>query len=345
MKARWLLLLVLLTAIIGFASGCGGGGGDDGDDSNGGSEAVPADAVAVVAGTSILKADFDRFFSQREKAAEAQGQEFPQPGTPEYADLQNQAVDFLVQRVEFAREAEALGIKVTDESVDQRLEELKNQFFEGDDAKYEAELTTLGLTDADVRADLRAQLISEQLFAEVTKDITVTADDVKTYYDENTDQFKSAESRDVAHILVETKKEADDIYQQLQDGADFETLAGKHSLDDASAENGGQLTDERGTFVHEFEEVAFALETGEIGQPVKSEFGWHVIKALKDTEQATTTSFDDAKQSIEEQLMEERQNTAMSEWVEQIRDKYAARVSYAVGFGPPPAAAAATTTP
>ena len=334
MKARWLLLLVLLTAIIGFASGCGGGGGDDGDDSNGGSEAVPADAVAVVAGTSILKADFDRFFSQREKAAEAQGQEFPQPGTPEYADLQNQAVDFLVQRVEFAREAEALGIKVTDESVDQRLEELKNQFFEGDDAKYEAELTTLGLTDADVRADLRAQLISEQLFAEVTKDITVTADDVKTYYDENTDQFKSAESRDVAHILVETKKEADDIYQQLQDGADFETLAGKHSLDDASAENGGQLTDERGTFVPEFEEVAFSLGKNQISIPIKTQYGWHIIQALSKTKKGTTTPFNQVKEPIRQQLAQDKKNKEMEKWVADMRKDLKDDTAYQVGYKP-----------
>jgi foldase protein PrsA len=344
MSRRRLPLLLLLAATIGVAAACGGGGSESGDGTTQGNEPVPADAVAIVAGTSILKADFDRFFNQREQAAEAQGQEFPQPGTPEYADLQNQAVDFLVQRIELAKEAEALGITVTEQDVDKRLEELKGQFFEGDDGQYQEELKTLGLTDDDVRADLRAQLIGEKIFAEVTKDITVTAEDVKSYYDNNTDQFKSPESRAVAHILVQTKKEADDVYRKLQEGADFGELAKELSLDDASAENGGQLTDERGTFVPEFEKVAFALETGEIGKPVKSQFGWHVITALEDTQQATTTTFEDAKESIEEQLLRERRNSTMSDWVEQVRSKYSAQVSYALGFGPPQAGSASTVT-
>jgi parvulin-like peptidyl-prolyl isomerase len=337
------LAVPAVVAVLAIAAGCGGGGDESATTQS--SDAVPADAVAVVAGTPVTKAEFDRFFDQREKAAEAQGQAFPAAGTPEYVELQNQAVDFLVQRIELAKEAESLGITVTDQAVDERVEELKNQFFGGDEAKYKEELESLGLTEEDVRADVRAQLIAEKLFDEVTKDVTVTAEDVKAYYDNNAEQFEVPESREVAHILVETKKEADELYAQLQDGADFAELAKEHSTDTASAENGGRLTDERGSFVPEFEEVAFSLETGEIGEPVKSQFGWHIIKALEDTQEAGKTSFEDAKESIEEQLLEERRNEAMSEWVNQVRSKFASQVAYAVGFSPPPAPSTTATTP
>jgi parvulin-like peptidyl-prolyl isomerase len=331
----------VLVAVLAVVAGCGGGGSSGG--TTGSAEDVPPDAVAIVGGIPIAKSDFDRFFSQREKAAEAQGQPFPKAGTPEYVDLQNQAVDFLVQRIELAKEAQTLGISVTDGDVNTRVDELKNQFFEGDDAKYQKELETLGLTDADVRADVKAQLISEKIFDMVTKDVTVTDADVKKYYDENTDQFKVPESREVAHILVETRKEADDLYTQLQEGANFEELAKEHSTDTGSARDGGRLTDERGTFVPEFEEVAFGLETGEFGEPVKSQFGWHIIKALADTKPAATTSFADAKESIEQQLLEQRRNEAMTTWVDQVRTKYASQVAYAVGFAPP--ASGTATTP
>jgi parvulin-like peptidyl-prolyl isomerase len=340
--SRLFLVVPVLVAAVAIAAGCGGGG-DDQAATTQGSENVPADAVAVVAGTPVTKAEFDRFFAQREKAAEAQGQQFPDAGTPEYVQLQNQAVDFLVQRIELAKEAESLGIAVTDQQVTARVDELKDQFFSGDDAKYQEELKALGLTEQDVRADVRAQLIAEQIFDQVTKDVTVTAEDVKSYYDDNTEQFEVPESREVAHILVETKKEAQDLYAQLQDGADFAALAKEHSTDTASAENGGKLTDERGSFVPEFEEVAFALDTGAVGEPVKSQFGWHIIKALEDTQPAETTSFEDAKDSIEEQLLEERRNEAMSTWVNQVRTKFASQVSYAVGFAAPPADTTATT--
>jgi parvulin-like peptidyl-prolyl isomerase len=340
--SRLLLVVPVLVAAVAIAAGCGGGGGDQAATTQS-SEDVPADAVAVVAGTPVTKAEFDRFFAQREKAAEAQGQQFPDAGTPEYVQLQNQAVDFLVQRIELAKEAESLGITVTDQQVTARVDELKDQFFSGDDAKYKTELESLGLTEADVRADVRAQLIAEQIFDQVTKDVTVTAEDVKSYYDDNTEQFEVPESREVAHILVETKKEAQDLYAQLQDGADFAALAKEHSTDTASAANGGKLTDERGSFVPEFEEVAFALDTGAVGEPVKSQFGWHIIKALEDTQPAETTSFADAKDSIEEQLLEERRNEAMSTWVNQVRTKFGSQVSYAVGFAAPPADTTATT--
>lgn len=337
------LALLLIAAALALAAGCGGGGGDQAA-TTGGSAEVPANAVAVVAGTPVTKAELDRFFSQREKAAEAQGQPFPKTGTPEYVELRNQAVDFLIQRIELAKEAESLGLTVTDQAVTERVDELKNQFFNGDEEKYKQELESLGLTDDDVRADVRAQLIAEQIFDEVTKDVKVSAEDVRAYYDANQEQFAIPESREVAHILVKTKKEAEDLYGQLQDGADFAELAKKHSTDTASAGDGGKLTDERGSFVPEFEKVAFALDTGEVGEPVKSEFGWHIIKALADTRPAETTPFDEAKSSIEEQLLEERRNEAMSTWVDQVRAKFAGQVSYAVGFAPPPASASTTAT-
>lgn len=337
------LAVPAVVAVLVIAAGCGGGGNEG--STNESSQDVPADAVAVVAGTAVTKAEFDRFFAQREKAAEAQGQPFPDAGTPEYVDLQNQAVDFLVQRIELAKEAESLGIAVADNEVTTRVDELKNQFFDGDDAKYQEELDSLGLTEKDVRADVRAQVIAEEIFDSVTKDVTVTDADVKTYYDENTEQFQVPESREVAHILLKTKKEADDVYAQLQDGADFAALAKKLSTDTGSAENGGKLTDERGSFVPEFEEVAFSLDTGELGKPVKSDFGWHVIKALEDTQPAETTSFDDAKKSIEEQLLEERRNEAMSAWVDQVRSKFASQVAYATGFTAPAADSTTATMP
>lgn len=325
-----LIALSLVVCLAALAAGCGGGGGN-GNQSSGD---VPANAVAVVAGAPILKAEFDRFFDQAEAAYEAQGQPFPKAGTPEYAKLQSQAVDFLVQRVEFAKEAQSLGIQVTDAEIEKKLTELKNQFFEGDDAKYQAELKKQGLTEADVKADLEAQLVSEKIFAQVTKNDSVTDQQVKIYYESNKKDFGSPEQRDVAHILVDSKSLADEIYTQLQDGADFAELAKEHSTDEASAQDGGKLTDQKGSFVPEFEKVAFALETGAIGEPVKSQFGWHVIKALADAKAAATSTFAEVEQDIRGQLTTEKRNKSMSSWVDEVRAKFAPQIAYAVGFEP-----------
>jgi parvulin-like peptidyl-prolyl isomerase len=327
------LLLPVAGVLVALAAACGGGGDGAATEATSTVE-VPADAVAVVGDVSVLRTEFDRLFRQAEAAYEAQGRDFPAPGTPEYEQLKNQTVDFLIQRIEFESEAEALGVTVTEQEVSDRLAELKQQFFEGDDTVYQEELEKQAITEADVLADLRAQVISRKIFDEVTKGETVTDEEVDAYYEENKEQFTTPESREVAHILVDDKKLADDLHAQLQDGADFAELAKKHSTDTGSAEEGGKLTDVRGSFVPEFEEVAFALETGEIGEPVESQFGWHIITALADTKPEETTPLEEVRDSIRDQLLQDKQNKAMAAWVEGVRAKFADQIAYATGFAP-----------
>lgn len=346
MSRRLVALLALAGALL--AAACGGGGSGGGETSDGPAttaQEVPENAVAIVAGTPILKASFDRYLSQAEVAFEAQGSEFPAVGTPEYEQLKQEAVDLLVRRAVFEQEAKARGITVTDEEASARLDELKQQYYQGDEAKFQQELEQFGLSEEDVLADLRTKLLYEKLFAEVTKDVTVTDEEVQTYYDENTAQFTSPASREVAHILVDTKQEAEDLRAQLEGGADFATLAKKHSKDEGSAEDGGQLTAQKnGTLVPEFEEAAFALATGELSEPVKTQFGWHLITALTDTTPESTTPLAQVEEDIRSQLVQDKQNELMTEWVAEIRSKYAAKTAYATGFEPVGAAAATTAT-
>jgi foldase protein PrsA len=345
-----LLLTILLAAVIAIASACGGNGDEEattettpGATSSGATTEVapppstaevPADAVAIVGETPISKAEFDRVFTQAQAAYVAQGQEFPAAGTPEYETVKTQAIDFLIQRVELELEAELLGITVTDDEVAGELTSLKQQFFQGDEQKYLDEIEKQGLTEENVLVDLRAQLISRAIFDEVTTGETVEDAAIEAYYDENIAQFTTAESRDVAHILVEEKAKADEIYEQLQGGADFAELAKKFSTDTGSKDSGGKLTDTRGAFVPEFEEVAFTIETGEIGKPVKSQFGWHIITALKDTVPEVVQTLEEVKETISEQLLTEKRNTAMTNWLAEIKTKYENQVVYATGFAP-----------
>ncbi len=334
---RFRAALVTLLGVGVLVAGCGG------DDSNSTAEPtieVPADAVAVVDGTSVTRAEFQKLMDRAKAAYDDQGQDFPKAGTPEYESIKNDAVKLLVTQIEFADEAQALGITVTDEDVTKRLGELKQQYYAKDDGtideeKYKQELEKSKLTEEDLRAELKGILIKERLSEEITKDVKVTDAEVQKYYDDNPDRFTNPESRDVAHILVDSEEKANDLYQQLQDGADFAKLAKDNSTDTSSAENGGKLTDVKGSFVPEFEEVAFALKTGEIGKPVKSQFGWHIIKALEDTKPESVTPFADSKETIRDQLLQQKQASATSDWVSQIDAKYAGLIAYAVGFVPP----------
>ena len=85
---------------------------------------------------------------------------------------------------------------------------------------------------------------------------------------------------------AKSKAEADDVYAQLKNGADFEALVKKYSTDTGSKSNGGKYTANRGQSVPEFDEAAFKLKTNEISKPVKTQFGYHIIEPLADTSHA-----------------------------------------------------------
>ena len=331
MKISRLALLLCALVAIGLA-GCGG------------DEEVPADAVAVVDGEEIAKQDFDAVITQAKTSYKNQKREFPAAGSQEYQTLRNQIVQFLVQREQFEQEADDLGVEVTQKQVDARLEQIQKQYFGGDKKKYEKQLKEQGLTDRQVRNDLRAQIISEKLFDQVTKDVKVTDKQIEEYYEKNKAQYSQPESREVRHILVKTKAKADDLYEQLQNGADFAALAKANSEDTGSKANGGKLTISKGQTVAPFDQTAFLLKKGVISRPVKTEFGYHIIEALSDVKPAKVTPLKDVKESIKQQLQQTKKNEAMTKWVEDLKKDYEDKVSYAAGFSPPPDAKSTGTT-
>ena len=319
-------LALLLCALVVLAAGCGG------------SEEVPADAVAVVDGEEIAKSDYDALIAQAKKSYKNQKRDFPAAGSQEFQTLRNQAVQFLVQREQFEQEASDLDVEVTDKQVEDRLKQIQQQYFNGDKKKYEQQLKEQGLSDAQVRNDIRAQLVSERIFGRVTKEVKVTDAEIQKYYNENKEQYSQPQSRDVRHILVKTKAKADALYAQLQGGADFAALAKQHSTDTGSKANGGKLTISKGQTVAPFDRTAFVLKEGVTSRPVKTEFGYHIIEALSPVKEAKTTPLKSVKDSIRQQLLQTKKNETMTEWVDELKNDYEDKVSYAAGFNPPPAA-------
>ncbi len=302
------------------------GGGDDG------AADVPADAIAVVGETPIPKAEFDALMSRAQESYESQEREFPAVGTPEYQDLKSRAVAFLVQRYRFAAEAEALDVTVEDTEVDERLDQIREESFEGDEEKFEEALENEGLTLEQAREEIRAQLMQEKLFEKVTENVEISDEDVEAYYEENKEQFTQPASRDVRHILVKTKKKADELHAEIEDGASFAQLARQNSEDTGSKKSGGKLPVQQGSTVPPFDEAAFELDTNELSEPVKTTFGWHIIMPISDIEPEQVTPLEDVRDRIREQLVSERSNSAVETLTQELEKKYPA--TYAAGFEP-----------
>jgi parvulin-like peptidyl-prolyl isomerase len=337
---------VLLAALALAASACGGG-----------SDSVPSGAIAVVDGTEISEDDLDELIAQAKKGYEAQKQEFPKAGTPEFQSIQTQYVAYLVELEEFRQAAEELGVSVTDEDVDKAEQELIKSRFDGKRAEYEKALEAQGFTPEQYREKaLAVSALSKKIFDEVTKGVKVTDQEILAYYTQNQSQYGTPESRDVRHILIAeksgdgkvdfaaSKAKADDIYAQLEDGADFAALAKSSSADPGSKESGGKLTISRGQTVPEFDKISFELDTGELSKPVKTQYGYHVIEAVSDVRKASTTPIDKVRATIRATLLQEKRNEEMQAWVEDLKSDYEGKVSYAAGYEPPELPEAPTET-
>jgi parvulin-like peptidyl-prolyl isomerase len=323
MKRSLALAAAVLAAVTMVAAGCGG------------SDEVPADSVAVVNGSSITRASLDDLLARAKKSYTAQKRAFPKAGTSEYQTLQTQAVAYLVQRQEYASEADKLGVKVTDGQIAKKIADVKKQYFSGSQAKFEKGLADQGYTEATLREDIRSQLLTEGIYKKITADVNVTDADLKDYYEKNKANYTVPESRSVRHILVKTRAEADQIHAQLVAGGDFAAIAKAKSIDPGSKNLGGKLVVSRGQTVAPFDKAAFSLKTNELSQPVKTQFGYHIIQPLADVKPGSVTPFKQVESQIRTQLESQKKNDAVNKWVADVEKQYKGKVQYAAGFEPP----------
>jgi parvulin-like peptidyl-prolyl isomerase len=330
---RVFLPVLLALAVAVFAAACGG---------DGGSGAVPSNSVAVVGDQSISKSEFDDLITYAKKSYDAQKREFPKVGTPEYVQLRDQAMRFLIQRTQFEVKADELGIDISDKAVDKRIDQYVKERHQGDKKKFAAELKTQGLSEDQARDIIRANLIQEAIFNKVTKDVKVSDDEVKKYFDKNKAQYGTPETRVVRHVLVKPKDKAlaDRLYNELRAGGDWKKIAKQYSQDPASKNQGGKMTATKGQLVPEFEQTAFTIGDNGISKPVKTQYGWHIIQALGPVKKSQATPFNQVKESIRQQLLQEKRNKEMERWVADMRKDLNDETTYQVGYKPKPQAAA-----
>lgn len=154
----------------------------------------------------------------------------------------------------------------------------------------------------------------------------VKDEDIKKFYEENKDAFKQAESADASHILVEEEDKAREIYEKIKNGGDFEELAKEYSTC-PSKEKGGNLgTFTKGQMVKEFEDAVFENEVGTITEPVKTQFGYHIIK-INQKNDARELSFDEVKDRIVEQVRRQKEQEIYNKKITESKDKYEVKMN------------------
>jgi parvulin-like peptidyl-prolyl isomerase len=277
----------------------------------------------------------------------------------EYRRFEQGLAEYLVTLEVLRQEAAGFNVTVSDSDVQAELATVK-QMFMGDDAKFEAALKQQNLTLEQFTQSLKDSLWLDKMKAAVTSDVTVTDAEAQAYYDQHKAEYVEQESRDVRHILISpfaklmdnsiattatqaewdaAKSEADRVRSEILNGADFGTEAGKYSNDVGTADNGGELgAIVRGQMVPAFEDAVFSLQKGELSEPVKTQYGYHLIE-VTDITPEQQLGFDQVKENIKSALFAKKQTEAWDAWL--AARKAELGVVYRKGYAP----ASATQTP
>lgn len=232
-------------------------------------------------------------------------------------DLAGKSVlDQLITETLIEQQAKAAGVTVTDEEVAVRMKQIRVRF--ATDAEFQQALQQAGLTERLLWRQLYFDELIVRLLAPLTQ---VTDADVQAYYEDHKAEYGEPAQVRARHILVKTREEAEAIRAELAKGADFAELARTRSLDKGSANDGGEL----GFFtaddvVPEFAAAAFSLESGEISDPVETDYGFHIIE-VEERKEAKPATFEEVAQLIRETLMDDRLQQLVPMWLTQIRSE------------------------
>ncbi|HEY5952814.1 MAG TPA: peptidylprolyl isomerase [Terrimicrobiaceae bacterium] len=298
------------------------------------------DPVATVNGDKISKAQLDEAF---DKAVEMTGVKASDLTPEQKLEGYRQILDELI--TEKLVNKAAAGITVPQADVDAQIAKIKAQF--PSDEAFSKQLSQVGQTPEQLSETIRKMLQQQRwLEDQLAGKTDISDEEAKKFYDENKKEFEQPETVKASHILFRVNKDdSEDVVNQklkaaqtaetrAKKGEDFTALAKELSEEPGAKESGGDLGFfAKDRMVPEFAEVAFSEKVGDVSDPVRTQFGWHVIK-VTDKKSAGTLPYDEVKAQLITYLKSKKQEEAAQELLKSLRDS--AKIENTL---PPPAVA------
>lgn len=300
-------------------------------------EAIQKTVYATVGDEKITKADMDEEMKATiDQLKQQYGDDYAnnEKIKDQLKQMKVQYLNAMVNEKLMLKNAESVGVTPTDDELneyaDKQIEQLKQAY--PDDAQLQQVLEANGFTEDSYKDYAKKQYKLQKVQEAITADVEVTDDDAKAYYDENKDsQYTVGAGANAAHILIAEKgsdgnidfdaslAKANEVKAKLDAGADFAQLASEYGTDGTKDKGGdlGFVAYNQANYDQDFLAGFKELSEGQISDPIKSQFGYHIIKAtgIKDE---VVTPFDDVKEQIKSQLLQQKQseafNTKISEW-------------------------------
>jgi foldase protein PrsA len=298
--------------------------------------------VATVDGRPLPMKEFQhRLEAVKKQYAQQMGVNFQnEAGKAVLGDLREKIILRMVETELIREETEKDHLNPDPKVIDKEFETIVQTNFGGDKAKLKERLVQMNLTEDEVHVQIadgkRVQLLMDKLAG---SDVASEAVARKYYKDHQTEFQRDVEVK-ASHILVPSLEEANKIEAELAKGGDFPALAKQYSKDPGSGAKGGDLGYfGKGKMVPPFEKVAFTAKIGAISPPVKSQFGYHIIK-VTDRHSAGMQSYESVKKQVSDTINKDKRQTAFQAWM--TTAKTASTVLYAAGYEPKKTSAAPT---
>ena len=293
------------------------------------SEKQPSEGtIAVVNGSMITQEDFDREMSRVQRQLLNMGKHLNDSQIP---GIKKEILKNLINRELLYQETQRKNIKIDEATINEKVMTLKKRF--PSEAEFKSALTKANLSEVVIKTQIARGLAIEQLIGTyVTKKVTVSGEEIKTFYESHPGLFKQPEQVRASHILIKVDPQADEgkraeaqkkikeIQQKLQKGEDFATLAKELSEGPSKAKGGDLGYFSRGQMVKSFEEAAFSLRPNKVSDIVETKFGYHLIKVIEKKPE-TTTAFEDAKNKLGQYLKQQKIQKEVNVYVDKLREK------------------------
>lgn len=302
-------------------------------------EAIQKTVYATVGDEKITKADMDEEMKATiDQLKQQYGDDYAnnEKIKDQLKQMKVQYLNAMVNEKLMLKNAESVGVTPTDDELneyaDKQIEQLKQAY--PDDAQFQQVLEANGFTEDSYKDYAKKQYKLQKVQEAITADVEVTDDDAKAYYDENKDsQYTVGAGANAAHILIAEKgsdgnidfdaslAKANEVKAKLDAGADFAQLASEYGTDGTKDKGGdlGFVAYNQANYDQDFLAGFKQLSEGQISDPIKSQFGYHIIKAtgIKDE---VVTPFDDVKEQIKSQLLQQQQSKAFNDKISEWKD-------------------------
>lgn len=297
--------------------------------------AIDKTTVATVNGEKITIGEVDTHLQGMFKQLETQyGKNYKENPDVAQQILQQRksTLQGMVSTKVLGIEAEKLGVAPKGEELTKQVDDQFNNIKKAYGDNFDKILESEGFTQDSFKEFIKENTIAESAINYAKKDIKVTDEEAKKYYDENKAQFVAKDKGImIQHLLFENEAEAQKAYDEITSGkTTFEKLYDEYSKNKEEnkkpiAEDLGLVTYENSGMVKEFEDAVKTLKTGEVSKPVKTQFGYHIIKAGNIYDKGAQESFEDVKPQIMRVLKQQKESVELqktiSKWEKELNVK------------------------